>query len=747
VTLGGNTIQTLRGDISSDAQGWSLDRFEFRAPGFTQVNFSGRVAPDGGNPAFSGPADVQSSDPLAFAAWLQGRASSQPGDTRPLRLRGDMTLSADKVAIERLNAEFDRKPVTGRFVYVFGAAGHRPLLDAELKAADLDVDAALGLVNALVAGSDVEHPHDIALSLDIARATVAGMDARDASARLTINGDGLQIDRLSVADLGGVTLSGSGRIDTGSGTPHGALVLDIEARQTSAIAVLVTKFAPDAAASVTPLLGRFASAKLRATLGVDNDKDTPSSSARLTLTGNLDAMMLDAKASVAGNWLNPSAADVRVDARLDAPDGAALLALTGIDPLLAGDKGPGQIKMSVAGPANGDLALGLRITVGNIIAESSGRGRISMTDGLRARGSVQLSKASFNITSPVVIAGRKAVFDGLTVQICGSSLRGKLDVEAAAPLGIDGALESDNLDVPALARCVIGISADDAWRWPAQPLGPFAAMAGRVMLKAKQTQVAVKFGSDEITLEDLSGDLAGGRVTGHLSLRNTMQGIVARAQFALTGADVAQLYPAGRITGQLDTQGDIEGSGLTPVALIGSLHGAGTFKLSGAHIAGLDPHVFDAVMGAVDKGLQIDTGRVADVASKALDGGSLAVKQAEGDVSVNAGQARLNNSLAHGEGADVALGGTFDFTDGAVDARLTLSGSRQDNGARPAIAMSFKGPISAPVRTIDVSALTDWLMLRSIENQTRRLQAIEGDRVVPAGKPGKAPAGSVSPQH
>jgi large subunit ribosomal protein L24 len=196
-------------------------------------------------------------------------------------------------------------------------------------------------------------------------------------------------------------------------------------------------------------------------------------------------------------------------------------------------------------------------------------------------------------------------------------------------------------------------------------------------------------------------------------------------------------------------QSDIEGSGLTPVALIGSLHGAGTFTLKDARIAGLDPQVFDAVTGAVDKGLQIDAGRIADVTSKALDGGSLAVKQAEGEVSITAGQARLNNNLARGEGADVALGGTLDLTDGAVDARLKLSGLRQDNGARPAIVMSFKGPVSAPARTVDVSALTDWLLLRSIEDQTKRLQAIEGNRATPVAKPGKTPgpAGSVSPQH
>jgi large subunit ribosomal protein L24 len=44
VTLGGNSVQNLRGDISSTASGWNLDRLEFRAPGPTQVRLSGRLA-------------------------------------------------------------------------------------------------------------------------------------------------------------------------------------------------------------------------------------------------------------------------------------------------------------------------------------------------------------------------------------------------------------------------------------------------------------------------------------------------------------------------------------------------------------------------------------------------------------------------------------------------------------------------------------------------------------------------------
>ena len=86
------------------------------------------------------------------------------------------------------------------------------------------------------------------IAADIGRATFAGFDARDASARVKVNGDGLQIDRLAVADLGGGGFSASGRIDTGGHAPRGSLALDFESRQTAAIAALVDKFAPGGAA-------------------------------------------------------------------------------------------------------------------------------------------------------------------------------------------------------------------------------------------------------------------------------------------------------------------------------------------------------------------------------------------------------------------------------------------------------------------------------------------------------------------
>ena len=50
---------------------------------------------------------------------------------------------------------------------------------------------------------------------------------------------------------------------------------------------------------------------------------------------------------------------------------------------------------------------------------------------------------------------------------------------------------------------------------------------------------------------------------------------------------------------------------------------------------------------------------------------------------------------------------------------------RKAAGARPDIYMSLRGPFASPTRGIDLSALTGWLTLRAVENQSKKLQSIE----------------------
>ena len=123
---------------------------------------------------------------------------------------------------------------------------------------------------------------------------------------------------------------------------------------------------------------------------------------------------------------------------------------------------------------------------------------------------------------------------------------------------------------------------------------------------------------------------------------------------------------------------ELEGTGLSPVALIGSLQGSGKIALADAQFAGLDPRAFDAVTRAVDQGLPIDAPRIADVVSKALDSGQLAVKHAEG---THRGQRRAGAARAMSPSTArtpaCRLPAISISPTASIDARLVLSGSRR----------------------------------------------------------------------
>ena len=764
VTLGGNSVANLRGDISTDVGGWNLDRFEFRAPGFTQVKLSGHLAVKGDGVSFTGPAELEAGDPKLLAAWLEGRADTTQGEIRPLTLRGDVTFGSDEFAVERLQAALDRKTVTGRLAYVFASGKQAAKLDAVLNAPELDIDTALAFGHALLAGSHIERPHDMTIAADIGRATVAGFVARDASARVKVDGNGVQIDRLAVADLGGGSFSASGRIDTSGQSPRGSLTLDFESRQAAAIAALVEKFAPKAAMPAAGLLDRVNQAKLHATLDVTSDKQTSVTVAQVAVTGAVDAMKIDARGRMSGDWAKPAAADIRFDGTIDAPEGAALLNLVGLDRYVAAGKGAGRLKLVVAGPADRDQSIDLRLSADGLSAQSIGHGRLSLDKGLQLTSTLQVARADlrplrpagmadsgeplpFSLFSRVVIADRAMSFSDLDARLGGATIRGNLAFDGQTPRKVSGALDADTLDAPPLVASAIGLpvaagsNGSAAWAWSSEPFGAglFGAFNGEIALKARQVvllprltarefRANLRFDKDDFAVDDATADISGGHLAGALSFRSAEDGLKAHGKIWLTGVDAASLLPSAArppVTGSLALSAEVEGSGLSPVALIGSLRGAGKVALSDGQLAGLDPRAFDAVTRAVDQGLPIDATRISDAVDKALDSGQLAVKNADGTLAMSAGQVRLSNATVGSGDAALSLAGILDLTDGSLDARLILSGSGQAGGARPDIFMALKGPLSSPARSIDVSALTGWLTLRAVENQARQIREME----------------------
>src|SRR5262249_50383442 len=124
MTVGGATLQTVACELQSDGTRWTLGKLEFRAPGFTQVSVHGRLQPLGSGLGFAGAATVDSNDPKNLAAWLAGR-SPVMAQVKPWRASGDLTLGADRIAVDKLQTEFGRGALEGSVSYTW-PAGNRP---------------------------------------------------------------------------------------------------------------------------------------------------------------------------------------------------------------------------------------------------------------------------------------------------------------------------------------------------------------------------------------------------------------------------------------------------------------------------------------------------------------------------------------------------------------------------------------------------------------------------------------------
>jgi large subunit ribosomal protein L24 len=232
---------------------------------------------------------------------------------------------------------------------------------------------------------------------------------------------------------------------------------------------------------------------------------------------------------------------------------------------------------------------------------------------------------------------------------------------------------------------------------------------------------------------------------GELAFRRDAAGLSTHARIALANVDTSAIVPGPgqpAVNGRLTLQVEADGTGYSPATLLGSLKGTGTVSIESVRLAGLDPQAFAAAIRAADRGVAINSAKVSEVVGPALAAGELVIVRADGALTITAGQAHVSNVIAHGEGADLTLGGTLDLASRALDARLTLSGPA-DGGApgsaRPDLFVALQGPAAAPQRSVDVSAFVDWLMLRSLDRETRRMEAVEADKHDPAAAPAEGP--------
>jgi uncharacterized protein involved in outer membrane biogenesis len=778
IMLGGRPLQNFAADLRTDAKSWTVDRLDFRAPGKTRVSLSGAGAQPGPSGHFLGALSVESSDPDALAAWLQGRSELTFRSQKPMRLQGDVNVTADRVAIDAIKAEIDGGAVEGRMAVANIAADGGARVDAELKAERLDLDAAAAFVRSLL-GPQAEWPEQVQLSLDIDRAVSAGQELHPFTAKFGYGPKTFSLDRLKIGQASGVMVEGTGAFDRLNAT--GKLALNSSAASLGQISGLVAPLAPAVASRLTAMGAGAGPARLKLTLALDKDAEhADRTNAHATL--DLDAPQLkglttltarpEAAALRALDFDKIQRSDISIESKLSSDRGGALLALLGLDGMIAAGEGPAQFQGSMSGVWDEPLRLKISLSGAGLDAQAQGTAEPWTAQpkagvSLKARN-VNLAPLfglkpsdrlmqNISVTSRVSLLGSKLTFEDLDGAMAGSRLRGRLSLTLDDNRNVDGEVGLDALDLAPAFALALGARGRDT----TEPLGSglLKGWRGRIAFQALRGQLpdgaelrpvsgTVRSDGQSLTLDTLKGGIGGGEASATIDTRPTTNGIALNARVQLNTVDGAALHyralkmPASRTSMQMT----LTSEGRSASALIGALAGSGTVTLESAVITGLDPHAFDVAIRASDAGQATDDIRLRKIVEPALAGGALLVASAQIPFTVRDGRLRVGATTLDSDVARAVVSGGYDIPADQADIRATIaSAAIGQESSRPEITVFAAGSPDALDRTVDVAALSSWLAVRAIDRETRRLDSIERGEAPPTATPASIPPAVAQP--
>lgn len=778
IILGGRPVQNFAADLRTGARSWTIDRLDFRAPGATRVSLSGSNAQAGQSSNFKGALNVESSDPDALVMWLQGRSELTYRSQKPLRLRGDINVGSHQIAIEAIKAEIDGGAVEGRLVVSHDVSAGGASLDADLKAERLDLDSASAFARALL-GPQSEWPERAQISLDIAHAISAGQELHPFMAKLGYSPKTFSLDQLKIGEANGVMVEGRGAFDRANAS--GKLALNSSAGSLGQITGLIAPLAPLVASRLNSMRLSPGPARLKLTLAVDKDADHANgASVRATL--DLDAPQFNASATITAK---PEAAALRaidldrlklseisLESKLSSEQGASLIALLGLDGVIAARDGPGQFQGSVNGVWGAPLRLKINLTGAGLDAEAQGtaepwapqrKGNVN----LKAR-SVNLAplfdlKPSDKLAQNISLSSRLSLLDGkLTFEdmdgaIAGSRLRGRVAVTLDGERSVEGEVGLDALELAPAFALAIGAAGHDA----AEPLGSglLRGWRGQIAIQAlrglfpggtelRPLSGTLKSDGQSLAFDGIKGGVGGGEASASIDARQTANGLALNARVQLDAVDGAALHyraltmPAGRTSMQMT----LASQGRSASALTGALSGSGAVTLDSVRIAGLDPRAFDVAIRASDAGLATDDIRLRKIVEPVLSGGTLSVTSAQIPFTIRDGRLRVGATTLDAEGARAVVSGGYDIPADQADIRATVASVAAGPATgRPEIQVFATGSPDGLERTVDVAALSSWLAVRAIDRETRRLDSIERGESPPAATPASIPPAIAQP--
>jgi uncharacterized protein involved in outer membrane biogenesis len=488
VTLADAPLQYVNASLRGAGDAWDLDSLELRAPGGTQLKLRGRLDLVARGASFAGQGRIEARDSRALVSWL---TAGSDGDAfaGPFRADGDVRLSGESFALDRFKATLDRDTLEGNFAYFGPVADHAARISAILSASNIDLNRAYTLMQRISGNAALALPHEGSLSLNVGRASIAGVEARGADMRLQFDEQSLTVERLAIDDFGGARVAAAGVVDLRTLAPRGAITLDLDVRAPDGVAALVETFNAPAAAALRRTAPRLLPARLQGSLANDaqaaREAGIPAGLS-FKIDGNAGAFALDlrgvAEAPSDGSLLaalvQPGPAKVVVAGHIDARDGRSLVEAIGLDRLVSVDDRAGGLDFKASGRLGDAMAVtaqatagGLGVSLNGTLAAQNQTPTANLVVSI-AQANVRVPQAGIlptKLTARLNYANGAIALDQIAGAVAESDIAGRLVVGLSPTMSLDGDIKLGAVDVPAVIAAAIGIPGkrtDDCFSLP-----------------------------------------------------------------------------------------------------------------------------------------------------------------------------------------------------------------------------------------------------------------------------------------
>jgi len=772
IVVGGSVIQDVRLAARPAVGGWQIDSIRARLPGQARLDAHGMLTTDKSF-GFLGAVHFSVAQPATFAAWWRGRTQPEAGRLlAAFDLAGEADIApGQRLSVDNIVAQIGGATITGRFAWSESPRDRHRHLGTDLQADRIDFVQVKALAELLV-GRNLTNTAVLADSYSVivqaGALDVGDVHMSDVAINAGYSDDSLTVVRFGIGDIGGASFRVTGgRIDNVTTAPRGRLVAELYAPRLDGLSRIVSRFAPNAgfARWLTAAAPALAPAAFTARIAAPGEEG--GTGFRIALEGAAGATAFDIVADSRGNLADWRRAPARLWVRLDSPETAGLARQVGLAAVaLDQDAGTG---ITVEGSGVPGEGLETAVTADIAGLSARGSGKLAITADLTAAFAGSFAVESNNLDpliamaglgiagaangTAVDVAGNVAVgADGANLEwrngrVSGHAVGGKVRLTRASDQTwrIDSQLDVDEVDLGWMMALGLGFApmptGDPAAPWSKTPfISPvYGFVSGKLAVDADHMQVGEDLDIANVSLDvqlqpqridiDLSaGQLAGGGVTGGLSIHNVAGNANLNARFNLKGAALEsfawQLDGRSVATGEFDLSANFEATGRSPAGLVSSATGGGAFSIRDGEARYVNPNAARLVVRAADLGQQYSEDALELSFTEDIDADSLRFDQVDGAFAIAAGAVRAKNVTLRTAGVEASGNAVVDFNTLTLVSDWTLAfepGDTKVEGTDPRVGIVFRGPLVAPSRSIDVLPLASYLNMRQ---EARMLEII-----------------------